>query len=379
MKKPRLSIRKRTPTFDTILVFTFFTLISIGLLMVASASVAIAEKQQLMQFYYLLRQGFFLLIALGCSLIIFRLPGSIWQKYGPILFVWALILLIAVLIPGIGREVNGSRRWIGFGPIALQVSEYVKLATIIFMAGYLQRREEEVRSQISGFLKPMALLGLIAGLLLLEPDFGASVVIIMTIIAMMFLAGVRLRQFALLSVVVVTALALIAIAEPYRLTRLTSFLNPWENAFGSGYQLTQSLIAFGRGGWLGVGLGASVQKLFYLPEAHTDFIFAVLAEEMGLIGTIVVLVLFAILVIRILFIGRRCQLQGGAFSAYYCFGIAIWLGIQVVVNIGVATGLLPTKGLTLPFLSYGGSSLLIDCLAIAIVLRIDYESRLKTT
>ncbi|MFK3618008.1 putative peptidoglycan glycosyltransferase FtsW, partial [Coxiella burnetii] len=239
---------------------------------------------------------------------------------------------------------------------------------------FLQRYQSEVQKELKGFLKPMLLVGILSGLLLLEPDFGAAVVITMTCLALLFLAGVRLWPFCVLLVLVAGSLILLAILSPYRLQRLTSFLNPWAHQFGSGYQLTQSLIAFGRGGLFGVGLGNSVQKLFYLPEARTDFLFAVLAEELGLIGEILLMGLFVLLIGRIILIGRRAENSNQLYSAYLAYGIALWLGLQVIINIGVTAGVLPTKGLTLPFISYGGSSLLMNCLAIGVILRIAYET-----
>lgn len=367
---------KAPALFDRYLLIAVFLLIAIGLTMVASASMVISEKIYQQPFHFLIRQTMFLGIGLVAMLVIIRIPSNLWQQMGPLLFIVALLLLMAVLIPGIGRSVNGSRRWIGIGPVALQVSEFVKLAMIIYIAGYLVRRQQEVRTKVIGFIKPMFLLGFIGVLLLMQPDFGATVVIFTTVMSMMFLAGVRLRQFVVLLSIVAAAFALLAISAPYRMARLTTFINPWANPFGSGYQLTQSLIAFGRGGWFGVGLGDSIQKLFYLPEAHTDFLFAVLAEELGLLGVLAVVGLFILLVVRALLIGRRAQLRGKSFAAYSAYGIAIWLGMQAVVNIGVNAGMLPTKGLTLPLMSYGGSSLLIDCMAIGLLLRIDHESRL---
>lgn len=278
------------------------------------------------------------------------------------------------MAPVIGKTVNGSRRWIQLGFISLQVSEVVKFVTILYLASFLQRYQSEVQKELKGFLKPMLLVGILSGLLLLEPDFGAAVVITMTCLALLFLAGVRLWPFCVLLVLVAGSLILLAILSPYRLQRLTSFLNPWAHQFGSGYQLTQSLIAFGRGGLFGVGLGNSVQKLFYLPEAHTDFLFAVLAEELGLIGEILLMGLFVLLIGRIILIGRRAENSNQLYSAYLAYGIALWLGLQVIINIGVTAGVLPTKGLTLPFISYGGSSLLMNCLAIGVIFRIAYET-----
>jgi cell division protein FtsW len=338
----------------------------------------ISEKQYHQPFHYLVRQVLYLGIGFAGVLVIIRIPTSFWQKMSVPLLCLAIVLLIAVLVPGIGRVVNGSRRWIAFGPISLQVSEFVKMAIVLFVAGFLVRREEEIRTRFSGFIKPMLLFAFTGMLLLLEPDFGATAVIGCTILAMMFLSGVRLWQFIVLICVVGAAFIILIVTAPYRLERLTTFINPWATPFGSGYQLTQSLIAFGRGGWFGVGLGNSVQKLFYLPEAHTDFLFAVVAEELGLLAVLFVITLYSLLIWRIMCIGRNAQLRGKLFPAYTAFGFAVWLGLQVFVNIGVNSGMLPTKGLTLPLISYGGSSLLIDCIAVGILLRIDYESRIES-
>jgi cell division protein FtsW len=267
-------------------------------------------------------------------------------------------------------------RWIGLGFIGMQVSELAKFAVVVYMAGYLLRCNAEIKVDFSGFLKPMTVLGVILLLLLKEPDFGAAVVIMATALGMMFLAGMRLRNFILLLAIVFAGLSFLAISAPYRLLRLTSFLNPWEHPFNSGYQLTQSLIAFGRGGWFGVGLGQSIQKLFYLPEAHTDFLFAVIAEELGLVGMLVVIFLFTFLVVRIFYIGRKAQKLGQHFAGYLAYGFGLWIAIQFAVSMGVNSGLLPTKGLTLPLMSYGGSSMLVNCITIAVLLRIDYENRM---
>jgi cell division protein FtsW len=361
--------------YDRFLLVIVACLLAVGILMVASASMVIAERLYHQPFYFLVRQLLFLGLGFFAILIIIRIPIDFWQRISGPLMILALILLLLVLIPGIGRSVNGSRRWLGFGPISLQVSEYVKMSMVLFLSGFLVRRQEEIRTQLSGFVKPMALYCIVAVLLLLEPDFGATAVIGCTVLALMFLSGMRLWQFLVLILIAGIAFALLAISAPYRMQRLTTFLNPWASAFGSGYQLTQSLIAFGRGGWFGVGLGNSVQKLFYLPEAHTDFLFAVIAEELGLIAVLIVIGLYACLIWRIMHIGRISQLRDRLFSSYTCYGFAVWLALQVFVNIGVNSGMLPTKGLTLPLISYGGSSLLIDCIAIGIVLRIDYENR----
>ena len=367
-----------SPSFyDRFLLVLVMCLLAIGIIMVASASMVISDRQYHQPFHYLVRQLIYLGIGFVTVLVIVRIPMVFWKKISVPLLLLALILLVLVLLPYIGRSVNGSRRWIAFGPVGLQVSEFVKLAVVLYMAGFLVRHEEAVRNHSSGFIKPMILFALIGVLLLLEPDFGATIVIGCTILAMMFLAGVRLWRFIALICVVGGAFIILVVIAPYRLQRLTTFINPWATPFGSGYQLTQSLIAFGRGGWFGVGLGNSVQKLFYLPEAHTDFLFAVLAEELGLILVLIVIVIYMLFIWRILRIGRNAQFRGNFFSAYTAYGFAIWLGLQVFVNIGVNAGMLPTKGLTLPLISYGGSSLLIDCVAIGILLRIDYETRMQ--
>jgi cell division protein FtsW len=301
-----------------------------------------------------------------------------WQFMGTYLFLLCLLMLFLVLIPGFGHKINGSMRWIGVGPLTLQVSELVKFSMVLYLAGYLVRREEEVQRSVTGFIKPMILLVIISILLLLEPDFGATTVIMATALGMMFLARVRLWQFIALFLLVAGVLSILAVSSPYRLQRITTFLHPWENAYDSGYQLTQSLIAFGRGGIFGVGLGNSVQKLFYLPEAQTDFLFAVLAEELGFIGEIVVLGLFIILVGRALMIGRQAYMLDKYFESYVAYGFALWLGLQAMINMGVNSGLLPTKGLTLPFMSYGGNSLLINCVVLAILLRIAHDCKLAS-
>lgn len=363
--------------YDRFFLVLVACLLAIGILMVASASMVISERQYHQPFHYLSRQILYLGLGFVVVLVIIRIPTKFWQRMSVPMVLLALVLLVVVLIPYIGRSVNGSRRWIGFGPISLQVSEYVKMAVILYVAGFLVRRQEEVRTQFSGFIKPMCLFGIVAVLLLLEPDFGATAVIGCTVLGMLYLAGARLWIFLVFLAVFAALFVLLIVAAPYRLERLTTFVNPWATAFGSGYQLTQSLIAFGRGGWFGVGLGNSVQKLFYLPEAHTDFLFAVLAEELGLIAVLSVIGVYALLIWRILKMGRAAQLLQRLFSAYTAYGFALWLGMQVFVNIGVNAGMLPTKGLTLPLISYGGSSLLIDCIAIGILLRIDYETRVS--
>ena len=360
--------------YDRWLLIAAVALIALGLLMVTSASMVISDRRYHYPFHFLFRQTSYLIVGVFVAVIIARIKIDIWQKISGYLLVIGFALLVLVLVPGIGHSVNGSRRWLGLGPIGVQVSELIKLFIILYLAGYLVRRKKEVQQQLSGLIKPLVVLVLISGLLLMEPDFGATVVVMATALGMLFLGGVRLRYFLLLFVIVAVGLAFLAVSEPYRLVRLTTFLHPWAKQFDSGYQLTQSLIAFGRGGFWGVGLGNSVQKLFYLPEAHTDFLFAVLAEELGLVGELVVIGLFVLLVGRIFYIGKLAINNGHQFAAYVAWGIGFWLGLQTMINIGVNAGLLPTKGLTLPFMSYGGSSLVVNCLLLGILFRITYEA-----
>lgn len=362
--------------YDHWLIFLLCSLVGLGLLMVASASIVVSDHQLHQPFYYFYKQ--LILLALGVALggIIVQFEVAAWEKISSALLIGVMLLLGLVLIPGIGHSVNGSMRWIGFGPASMQVSELAKFATVVYLASYLVRRHDEINTSLMGFLKPMMLLGIIAILLLREPDFGATVVIMATALGMMFLGGMRLRHFVLLFGIVLLCLSVLAISEPYRVKRVTTFLNPWLNPFGNGYQLTQSLMAFGRGGWLGAGLGKSVQKVFYLPEAHTDFLFAIIAEELGLVGVLVVITLFTLLIIRIFSIGRRSQQLHYHFAGFVAYGFAFWLSIQFMVNIGVSSGMLPTKGLTLPLMSYGGSSMLVTCVVFALLLRIDYENRM---
>lgn len=371
------TIRRSPPMpYDRWLIMTVLSLVVIGLLMVASASIETSDHQLHEPFYYFYRQLVFLIIGILVGSVVVQFEVKIWEQMGGFLILGTLLLLALVLIPGLGHSVNGSTRWIGISPFRIQVSELAKLSVVVYMAGYLVRRHMEVETKLSGFLKPMALLFVLAILLLKEPDFGATAVIMATVLGMMFLAGMQLRNFLLLFIVVLLVLTVVAFSEPYRLKRLTSFLNPWANPFDSGYQLTQSLIAFGRGGFFGTGLGNSVQKLFFLPESHTDFLFAVIAEELGLIGMLAVIGLFSFLVARIFYIGKQAQKLGQHFAGYAAYGCALWIAIQFTVSIGVNSGVLPTKGLTLPLVSYGGSSMIINCIMIAFLLRIDYENRM---
>lgn len=361
--------------YDKWLITAVMGLLIVGLMMVASSSVMISTKYYQQPFHFLTRQACYMFFGFMMAIVIMRIDSSFWERHSIRLLLVCLALLVLVLVPGIGRVVNGSRRWLAFGPIGIQVSELAKLAMILYLAGYLVRQREHVSQTIMGFINPMMVLAMVGVLLLLEPDFGATVVIAGTVMAMLFLVGVKLRYYLGLVILVVCSLAFLAISSPYRMARLTAFLNPWADQFNSGYQLTQSLIAFGRGGWSGVGLGDSVQKMFYLPESHTDFLFAVLAEELGLIGILLVLVLYSILIIRGFMIGYAAYCEDRRFAAFTAYGLTFWLGLQAAINMGVNTGLLPTKGLTLPLLSYGGASLVINCMVIALLLRIDHENR----
>ncbi len=361
--------------FDKILLAVVILLVAIGIIMVTSSSMYYAQNIfNGHSFYFINRHIVYLAVSFFIAAIVLTQPVILWQKYGPYLLVVGIFFLIVVLFAG--KSVNGSQRWLSVGPLTFQVSEVVKLFVVVYLAGYLVRRTDEIQNQLAGFFKPLIVLALISGLLLLEPDFGATVVIISTSMAMLFLGGAKLWQFIGVATSVGATLIGIAIYQPYRLQRILTFMDPWADPFGSGYQLTQSLIAFGRGNIFGQGLGNSLQKLSYLPEAHTDFIFAVLAEEQGLIGVFIILSLFFILFYRSMKIGRMALMQQRAYSAYLAYGIGFWLTFQALINIGVTSGALPTKGLTLPFVSYGGNSLLICSIAIALLLRVDYENRL---
>lgn len=360
---------------DMWLVGALLLLLTIGLVMVSSASLHISERSFDQPWYYTMRQAAFIGLGLIAAVIVLRIPLLAWERLGPMLLICGGVLLIMVLIPGIGRRINGALRWINLGIFNLQVSELIKLFVIVYMAGYLVRRGEEVRTTVKGVLKPLGVLAVVAALLLLEPDFGATSVIAMTALGMLFIAGVRLWQFGVMVAVVAVALAALAITSPYRMQRLTTFLDPWADPFNSGFQLTQALIAIGRGEIWGVGLGSGVQKLFYLPEAHTDFLFSVIAEEFGLAGVLIIIGLFSLVVVRAFIIGSRAEKIGNHFDGYVAYGIGLWLGLQAFINIGVNMGALPTKGLTLPLMSYGGSSVVVTCMAAALLLRVDYELR----
>ena len=344
-----------------------------GLVVLASASVSVSDRSFGDPFFYLERQAVAALIGLTIGGMCLFIPMRLWQSLSLLFVLIALALLVLVLLPGIGATVNGSTRWLRLPFMNVQVSEPARLFMMIYLAGYLVRRNRSLREEFTGFLRPMVLLTFACLLLLSEPDFGAAIVLLATSLAMLFVAGARIRDFLLFFVAAVVAMALLAITSPYRMKRLTSFLDPWSDPFNSGFQLTQSLIAIGRGEWLGVGLGSSVQKLFYLPEAHTDFVFAVFAEEFGLLGCVVLIGLFLALLWRIFTLARRAADVERFFEAYLAVGIGTWIGFQAFINIGVNMGLLPTKGLTLPLISYGRSSLIVALISIGILLRIHHE------
>jgi len=376
---PAFNTPRRMPAeVDLTLLWSALFLLLIGMVMVYSASIAIAEAGRFTgnhPAYFLVRHGVFLTTGLVAAGFAFQVPLTTWQQLSPWLFVAGFVLLALVLVPGIGRDVNGARRWLSLGVANLQPSELMKLFAVLYAADYTVRKMAHMHDLKRAFL-PMAVAMVAVGILLLkEPDFGAFVVIIALSIGILFLGGMRARLFAILIVVLAGAFAVLIIVSPYRRDRIFGFMDPWSDAFGRGYQLSHALIAFGRGELLGVGLGASVEKLFYLPEAHTDFLLAVIAEELGFAGVVVVVVLFGLLVQRAFAIGRRAVALERLYPALVAQGLGIWLGIQGFINMGVNMGLLPTKGLTLPLMSFGGSGILVNCVAVAILLRVDWENR----
>ncbi|MFT3849205.1 MAG: putative lipid II flippase FtsW [Propionivibrio sp.] len=374
-----LDAPRRTPSeIDLTLLWSGLILLLIGMVMVYSASIAIAEAGRFTgnhPAYFLVRHGVFLAIGLVAAGFAFQVPLSSWQQYAPWLFVAGFVLLLLVLVPGVGRDVNGARRWLSLGFINLQPSELMKLFAALYAADYTVRKMPHMHDLKKAFL-PMAGAMVAVGVLLLkEPDFGAFVVIISIAIGILFLGGMRARLFAVLIVVLVAAFAILIIVSPYRRDRIFGFMDPWSDAYGRGYQLSHALIAFGRGELFGVGLGASIEKLFYLPEAHTDFLLAVVAEELGFAGVVAVIVLFGLVIQRAFVIGRQAVALDRLYAALVAQGIGIWLGVQSFINMGVNTGLLPTKGLTLPLMSFGGSGIVANCVALAILLRVDWENR----
>jgi len=364
-----------TLALDTPLALLGLALLLVGLIAISSASIEYADWHYQNPWFHTQRHMIYLVLALGGAYAVYRVPPKFWLDTGWIWLFVALALLILVLIPGVGREVNGSQRWLPLGPFTLQPSEFAKMAMVIYLAGYTVRREHEVRNHWQGFLKPMAVLFATTLLLMIEPDFGATVIVVGTAFGMLFLAGVKLGHFLLVLLGALGAMLVLVLSAPYRVKRLTAYTDPWADPYDTGFQLTQSLIAFGRGEWLGVGLGNSVQKLFYLPEAHTDFVFSIWAEETGFLGAMTVIALYAGLIGRVLWVGRQAILARNPFGAYICYGVALIFSGQAFVNMGVSCGLLPTKGLTLPFVSYGGTSLIVCCAMLALVLRIDRDRR----
>lgn len=355
-----------------VLVISAVALLVMGIVMISSASMDMAAETLGNSYHYVIRQVLF--AGLGCvmALVAVNIPIAWWERSGWLLLGIGMLVLILVLTP-LGRSVNGSTRWIPFGLFNVQVSEVAKLCLIAYLASYTVRRREELLNTWLGFFKPLIVLGFASVLLVIQPDFGATVVLVTAAAGMIFLSGVRLSRFVPLIVTLVVLGVLLVLTQPYRLKRVVSYLDPWKDQFDSGYQLTQSLIAFGRGDWGGVGLGNSIQKLFYLPEAHTDFIFAIIAEEFGLLGSLIVLGLFTMLVVSGFIIARRAEKAGMPFGACFSYGITLLIGLQATINMAVSTGLLPTKGLTLPLVSYGGSSLMIMCICIGVLARVEME------
>lgn len=360
--------------YDRTLLWLTFGLAIIGFVMVTSASMPIGQRLADDPFLFAKRDALYLGLAFGLSLVTLRVPMEIWQRYSNVMLLMSIVMLLIVLV--VGSSVNGASRWIALGPLRIQPAELSKLSLFCYLASYLVRKVEEVRSNFWGFCKPMGVMVVLAVLLLAQPDLGTVVVLFITTLAMLFLAGAKMWQFLAIIGSGVFAVVLLIIAEPYRMRRVTSFWNPWADPFGSGYQLTQSLMAFGRGEFWGQGLGNSVQKLEYLPEAHTDFIFSILGEELGYIGVVLALLMVFFVAFRAMSIGRRALEIDQRFSGFLACAIGVWFSFQALVNVGAAAGMLPTKGLTLPLISYGGSSLLIMSTAIVLLLRIDYETRL---
>lgn len=363
-------------TFDRSFVILAIAMYMIGLVMVASSSMPVAERLFNNPFHFVIRHAIYIVLSFIVGGLTLQIPMSWWQKYSGYLLILGLLLLITVLL--IGRSVNGSQRWIVLGPITLQAAEPAKLFFFCYLSAYLVRRREEVMENLKGFIKPLVVFGLLAFFLLMQPDLGTVIVMFVTTFGLLFLAGAKLWQFIAMTTVGLSAIAMLAVFEPYRLRRVTSFLDPWQDPFGSGYQLTQSLMAYSRGEFLGQGLGNSIQKLEYLPEAHTDFVMAVLAEEFGLVGISVVLILSAWLVVKALMLGRKAIAKEKYFEGFFAYSIGIWMSFQTAVNIGASAGIVPTKGLTMPLISYGGSSMIIMTIAVVVLIRIDHELRIQS-
>ncbi|WP_235272701.1 putative lipid II flippase FtsW [Methylotenera versatilis] len=370
--------RMNAASYDQMLLWVTLILLGLGLVMVYSASIAIAEADKAVghqSTYYLIRQAIFIVVGVMAAFVTFQVPVAGWQKMAPYLFLLGLFLLVLVLIPGVGRNVNGSQRWLSLFVINLQPSELMKLFAAMYVADYAVRKAPQMDSIVKGFLPMVAVMVLVGFLLLREPDFGAFAVIAAISISILWLGGINVKIFVALLALLPVAIYVLIVSSPYRMQRVIGFMDPWADPYGKGYQLSHALIAFGRGEWFGVGLGASVEKLLYLPEAHTDFLLAVIAEELGFVGVLTVLGLFCWIVIRAFGIGKEAVANERYFAALLAQGLGVWMGVQGIINIGVNMGVLPTKGLTLPLLSFGGSGILANCIAMAVLLRIDFENR----
>lgn len=358
---------------DVRMFYAILILFGFGIIMAASTTVEMAYKDHADAFFYVKKQIVFILIGLFSLFIVSRIRLVYWENLGPLMLVVSIALLAMVLIPGVGRSVNGSSRWLMVGPIGIQISEFAKVAMIIYLAGYMVRHSLRVQTKFGAFLNPLVILGVIVILLILEPDFGSAVVFVVTVFAMLYLGGVRFTPFLLFTTFAFAMLVLLAVSSPYRLERISSFLDPWADPFDTGFQLTQALIAIGNGGVFGVGVGESIQKLFYLPEAHNDFVFAVLAEEMGLLGVVMLMAAYFMLIWRCFALGKQAQTLQMAFAQNLAYGCGIWFALQTAISLSVNMGMLPTKGLSLPFLSVGGSNLLASCIALGLLMRVYME------
>jgi len=372
----RKQVNPSSAVFDRSFIVLALSMYMIGLIMVASSSMPVAERLFNNPFHFVIRHGIYIVLSLGLAGVALQIPMSWWQKNSSYLLLFGIFLLVTVLL--IGRSVNGSTRWIVLGPITVQAAEPAKLFFFCYLAAYLVRRRDQVMEDWKGFAKPLVVFSALAALLLRQPDLGTIIVMFVTTFGLLFLAGAKLWQFISLASVGVVLLSLLAIFEPYRWRRITSFLDPWQDPFGSGYQLTQSLMAYGRGEVFGQGLGNSIQKLEYLPEAHTDFVMAVLAEEFGFIGVSVILLLSMILVYKALILGRKAVAKEKFFEGFFAYAIGIWMCFQAAVNVGASAGIVPTKGLTMPLISYGGSSMVIMTIAVVVLIRIDHELRMQS-
>ena len=368
---------RREPLLDGGLLVAVLFLLGLGFVMVASASMPMADRNYHDPFFFVLRHGIALGLALSCGALCFAVPLKVWDEAGPLLMLIGIGLLLLLLVPGVGRTVNGATRWMPLGMLNLQPSELIKFTSVLYLSGYLVRKQLEVQMSLLGFVRPMLLIGIACALILAQPDFGTTAVILATSMGILFLGGMSITSFAMLGALTLGGLVALIITEPYRLIRVISFVNAFDDPFNTDYQLSQALIAFGRGEWLGVGLGHGIQKQFYLPEAHTDFLLAVIGEEFGLVGVLVVVALFAFITWRAFEIGARARRQGDLFACYAAHGFGLLIGLQAFINVGVNTGLLPTKGLPLPFMSYGSNAIIVAVMAMAVLLRIDFELRRK--